>query len=223
MSHWTFLKQATVLLLILALALPGSALAAARRQGVSEFYITSNWFGAESFKFNNGAQIDIDNDIGWRLGYAYNFDKHLELGADFGWASTKYRVSTVDENNIPISYNGDMDIWDGHINGTYNILKGGLTPFVTGGLGFTTIDTGIPTGLPTNVCWVDPWGYIYCNSYQSTKVETAFSYKAGIGLRWDVNNQVYLKGACSQTWMDISNTSSTPAIRSGSIDLGFMF
>ena len=217
-----FLKKTLVLIVVVALVLPGSAMAA-RRQGVSEFYINTSWFDATSVKFNNGSTLDIENDNGWRLGFGYNFDKNLELSGDFGWADAKFKYSTLDGTSNPVSLNGKMDIFDFHVNGTYNFIKGPLTPFVTGGLGFTFIDSGIPSGLPSTGCWYDPWyGYI-CTSYQPSYTDTSFSYKLGVGARWDVNSDIYFKGAYNQTWIDMSNTSNTPAIRSGSIDLGFMF
>ena len=104
------IKKALVLIAVIVLALPGSAMAA-RRQGVSEFYINTSWFDATSVKFNDGSTLDIENNNGWRLGFGYNFDKNFELSGDFGWADTKFKYSTLDDTNNPISLNGTMDIF----------------------------------------------------------------------------------------------------------------
>ena len=75
--------------------------------------------------------------------------------------------------------------------GTYNILAGNFTPFVTGGMGWTYIDTNIPSGLPENVCWAYPWYGYYCATYVQTQSTTRFSYNVGAGLRLDAGRGVF--------------------------------
>ena len=56
--------------------------------------------------------------------------------------------------------------------GSYNFSEKEFTPFVTGGLGWTYIDTNIPTGLPENICWAYPWYGYYCTTYVPTETTT---------------------------------------------------
>jgi len=52
---------------------------------------------------------------------------------------------------------------------TYNILARPLTPYGTGGLGWSWVDNNIATEPPTVGCWWVPWyGYV-CEGYENTK------------------------------------------------------
>jgi opacity protein-like surface antigen len=89
------------------------------------------------------------------------------------------------------------------------LLQGDISPFVSGGAGITYVDTSIPTGLGTPVCWWDPWyGYVCDNGYP-TKTETDVSYNLGIGVRFDLNRQFSLQPSYNKVWIDI-NKAGTP-------------
>ena len=90
-------------------------------------------------------------------------------------------------------------------HGTYNILSGNFTPFVTAGLGWTYIDTNIPSGLPESFCWYYPWWGQYCGTYVPTHDTTKFSYNAGAGLRLDVGTAVFRFLVNSQ-WVDFGGS-----------------
>jgi len=229
MPNCLSLKRVVALLVIVTFALPLSAFAE-RRRDTPEFYFAPSWFSSETVKLDNGARVDFDNDMGWRIGFGYNFNKNFELSGDFGWAYPGFKITkTGDFDSDPLTpdttaeYKGKSDIFDGHLNGTYNFIKGPVTPFVTGGLGYTYVDSRIPAGRPTTGCWYDPWyGYV-CDTYQATYADTFFSYKAGVGVRWDVNDSFFLKGTYGRTWIDFDNTTNHPSFQSGALDIGFMF
>src|SRR4030095_14782244 len=97
---------------------------------------------------------------GLTFGYAYNFDQHKSLGIDFAWSDIDYRATVqpgAGNGNFAGTINSSIETWTVRFNGTYHLLEGNFTPYVTGGLGWTYIDTNIPTGLPQNVCWYYPW------------------------------------------------------------------
>jgi len=231
MSSPMFLKKAIVVLVIVTFAIPLSAFAE-RRRDTAEFYFAPSWFNSDTLKFsenNKNARVDFENDMGWKIGFGYIFDKNFELSGDFGWSYPGYRVTAdLDANKDgvvdgSVDYRGKSDIFDGHLNGTYNFIKGPVTPFVTGGLGYTYIDSRIPSGRSVTGCYYDPWyGYI-CDTYQPTYSDTFFSYKAGVGVRWDVNDSFYLKGTYNRTWIDFDRTTNSPSVQSGALDIGFMF
>jgi opacity protein-like surface antigen len=61
---------------------------------------------------------------------------------------------------------------------------------VTGGLGWTWVDTNIPNGLPETFCWYYPWWGSYCATGVPTADTTKFSYNLGAGVRYDYGRGV---------------------------------
>lgn len=184
-----------------------------------EMYLFTNWFDDETIDFKGDTKIDLNGDLGWGFGFAYNLNEHVELGADFGWNSSNYTAHGYDEDNKPVKKSGTLYTDKVFFNATYNLLPRALTPFITGGFGWTFIDSNIPTG--DDYCWLDPWYGWIC--YRSTHTETSFSYNLGLGLRWDVTESFFLKGSINNTWVDIRNARGTPSFVIGRIDMGIMF
>src|SRR5262249_37329624 len=114
-----------------------------------------------------------------------------------------------------------LDTWTVRFLGTYNFMEGAFTPFVTGGLGWTYVDTNIPTGLPQNVCWNYPW-YGYCTSYVPTATTTKFSYNAGAGVRYDFGKS-FVRGMVNNQWMDIGGSYGSSDVIQYRVDFGFKF
>jgi opacity protein-like surface antigen len=103
-------------------------------------------------------------------------------------------------------------MFTGRINLDYNILKTRLTPFVTGGIGFAYFDSGIPTGEKEVFCWWDYWWGYVCEGAVSTYSASEFTYNAGLGLRWDVTDSVFMKFLYNTVWMEVgaSGTAAFP-------------
>jgi len=97
-----------------------------------------------------------------------------------------------------------------------------LTPFVMGGVGWAFVDSNIPSGPPQGVCWWDPWyGYV-CGYYQNTYTKDYFSYNLGIGARWDVVPDFFLRGSVGLQRVDLGRAGTTDFV-GGRLDLGYMF
>jgi hypothetical protein len=111
-----------------------------------ETYFLANWTDSKTIKFQGDSEISLNSDLGWGFGFAYNLNEHVNLAAEFGWNSAHYDVSSVDVNGEPVKFSGNLYTSKIFFNGTYNILKRALTPFVTGGFGWTFIDSNIPSG-----------------------------------------------------------------------------
>ena len=91
-----------------------------------------------------------------------------------------------------------------------------------GGIGWTFVDSNIPSGPPEGVCWWDPWyGYV-CTAYQNTYTKNYFSYNLGLGARWDVYPGFFLRGSVGWQWMDLGKAGTTDFM-GGRLDLGYMF
>ena len=126
----------------------------------------------------------------YTVGFAKNFDRRWAAGIDIVWAEQDYRatVQPGPGNTSPArQVNGQIDWRTIRFFGTFHFLESNFTPFVTAGLGWTYIDTNIPSGPPETWCW-----YWYgCSTFVPTETSTEFSYNAGLGLRLDVGKGVF--------------------------------
>jgi hypothetical protein len=207
---------------VLALALAAlPAHAQSTRGGKSEFYIAPGVTSGESYSFEGGSNAKTDTGYSLVLGYAFNFDQHKALGVEFGWGSQDYRSTVIGSNGNSVNYNSSLDTWTVRFLGTYHFMEGNFTPFVTGGLGWTYVDTNIPTGLPQNVCWYYPW-YSYCTSYVPTATTTRFSYNAGAGLRLDSGKGVF-RFLVNEQWIDFGGGYGSGSVTQYRIDFGVKF
>ena len=81
------------------------------------------------------------------------------------------------------------------LKGTFNLLDGPFTPYAELGLGWSNVDSNIADQPPVTGCWWDPWwGYI-CDTFYSTYSKTREYYAGALGLRWDFDNGMSLKGS----------------------------
>ena len=184
-----------------------------------EWYLLVNWADSGTIEFHGGSEVSLNADLGRGVGFAYNLNEQVNLAVEFSWNSASYDVSSVDGNGDPVNFSGVLYTDKIFFDVTYNILPKALTPFVTGGFGWTFIDTNIPTGVP--ICWWDPWWGYVCT--QSTYTDTSFSYNIGAGIRWDVTKSFFLKGSVNNTSIDIDRASGTPSFFNSRFDFGFMF
>lgn len=187
------------------------------------FNVRAETSQSTEINFKGGSEIKIDNNNGWGFGFGYHVNTNLELSANFSWQSTNYTLDSYDDNNDPIQLKSKMDIGTSDFNLTYNFLDGNITPFVTGGLGWTYLDSNIISGPPSGVCyWYPYYGYA-CGNYVPTYSENYFSYNAGLGLRWEITEHFFMKGTASSTWINVSKASNTPHLTRGQLDIGYTF
>jgi Outer membrane protein beta-barrel domain len=201
--------------------------AQASRAGKWEFTLQPQYTQGETFTGENGSTADIDSDYGFGFGFAYNFDDRFSLGGELTWSQADYRANIVGDpatgNFGSFSTTGELYSNTLRLNGTWHILPGALTPFLTGGLGATYVDTNVPDGPPQSFCWYDPWWGYYCGTTVPTKNETYFSYMAGAGVRWDSPQSFFLRGLVARQWLDVGGGIGTPEFTQYRIDIGWKF
>lgn len=200
-------------------AADNSPMAASHRAEKWQAYFSLNDTQSSTIDFNGGTTLDVNGDIGWLFGIGYNFDEHLALDFELGWNSLNYKANLVGLD----TRGGWMDTSSTRFNLTYNFMATRLTPFIAGNIGWTWIDSNIPSAPATGGCYFDPWyGYI-CSSYQPTYAKTEFSYGGSLGVRYDLNDTVFMRGSVNKQWLDISQATSTPAFTSYRFDIGLLF
>jgi opacity protein-like surface antigen len=214
-----------------ALLLAGAAgLAAAQsssRAGKWEFMLIPQYSDSFNANGNGGSRLEVDGAWGFGLGLAYNFNDHFSLGGEFVWNQADYQATLAPgpgNPNAPTTISAELETSTLRMMGTWNVLPGSLTPFVTGGLGATYVDSNVPDGPPQTYCWWDPFyfGYV-CSTGYPTKDDTYFSYIAGAGLRWDSPGKLFLRGLVAIQWIDIGGAIGTQDVTQYRLDIGFKF
>jgi opacity protein-like surface antigen len=214
-------RTAIVLVLVLH-AMSAAAQGSAMRAGRWEFTLQPQFVDGQSLAGGNGSRATIESDWGFGFGLAYNFSNHLALGGELTWNDAGYRATIAPGPGNPgSSFNlaGTLETSTLRMNATWNFLATSFTPFVTGGIGATWVDTNIPNG-PTQ-CWVDPWYGTYCDT--PTRSNTYFSYNAGAGLRWDINHGFFMSAAYIRQWIDVGGAIGTPGMDQFRLVFGFKY
>lgn len=173
-----------------------------KRAGTLEFLLPITYQSAVKINGEGGSSADINSDLGMGLGFGYNFNDHFQLGGMVTWSTRSYDATIVDASGTPAKASGYLDTSTVSLYGNFYFLDSNVTPYVSAGIGSTFVDTNVPSGPPVSGCWWYPnWGYI-CDTYVPTHTETAVSYMAGAGVRWDITRVFSLQGSYNKLWID---------------------
>ncbi|MFC1688900.1 porin family protein [Pseudomonadota bacterium] len=170
-----------------------------------------------------GSSIDIDSGLGWGFGIGWNWTEHWNLGYRFSLNKPDYSATIVPEDPAepPQTINYDMSKYSHQFNVAYHFMKGPFSPYVQAGVGWTKLDSNILSRPPTTGCWWDPWwGYI-CSTTWDTFKTSEFTYNLGVGLRWDVNSAMFLRGAWNRQFINLDNGNLD--FDTVTLEAGFMF
>ena len=148
-----------------ACLIPWAAAAEASERAMKwQMSIPITFTSGSSYDSEEGTSIDVNDDLGWGVGFGYHLNQRFMVGADFTWLSANYdaHVATdFDGDQVPddsVDISGTLDAANFQLVGQYNILPGRITPFVRGSLGWTWVDSNIPSGPTQGVCWWDHGG-----------------------------------------------------------------
>ncbi len=173
--------------------------------------------------FEGGSTVATDDDLGFNLAGTYNITDQLATSFGFQWTGISYDAAVVRDDASLSRIRGSYDTWAMSVNALYHFSDGALAPYVGAGIGWTWIDTNIPTGLPSTGCWWDPWfGWICVRSYP-TKTSDAFSYQAILGLRYELSFSTFLRFSYTSQWQDLRRAEDTPRFDVIGLEFGWMF
>jgi hypothetical protein len=224
MKHQVIQKIVLSLSCLALFSAIGSSYAAqdSKRTGKWETSFDMNYLNSSTIDFGGGNSVKTNSNMGWIIAFGYNFDEKLNLALDLGWNSVNYQVSEAGQPPASM-YGGNVSTSTTKFDLTYNFMAKRFTPFVSGNIGWAWIDSNIPNGPPASGCYWDPWyGYI-CSGYQSTYATTKFGYGGSLGLRFELNDMLFLRGSVGKQWIDSSSASGTPSFTNYRFDLGFMY
>lgn len=162
--------------------------------------------------------LDIKDRWGFGFNFGYNFTNHLALSFEFDFVSPSYVFSGTDDKGDFQTISHRMDMFNGLLKGTYNLLSGPVTPFIDLSIGFSYTDSNIKDGPST--CYPDwYWGWV---CYSSSHDDTSLNYGGGLGIRWDINRDMFMRASYSIMKLDISNTTD-PEFGVGRLEFGWKY
>ena len=170
-----------------------------------------------------GSEIDVDSALGWGISAAWNWTDKLNLSYRYLSTSPDYQALIVPEDSIeaPRTIEHSMSKRSHQFNLTYNFSSKAFTPFVVGGIGWTKLDSNVPSAPPSTSCWWDPWwGYICFSDWKTYEV-SKLTYNLGAGLRWDINNMLFSKATYTRQFIDVDSGSIN--FDTAILELGLMF
>jgi opacity protein-like surface antigen len=216
-------KHRMIILLLACLGMSSPAWAQGTRGPGWEFGIDGVYQDSADWSFNGGSKVRVDSDFSATLTFGYRFSPRLELGFALDWQKADYdaTIQSADIPGLTANVSGDYESFTPRANISYNFLDGSITPYVTGGIGWSFIDTNIPEGRVEVGCWWDPWYGQVCVPVQDTRSVDGFTYNLGAGVRWDASAGFSLRFAYEKHWYDFDNASGTPDL--DVLRLGFVY
>ena len=167
------------------------------RKGKGEFYVFGQSMGGDTAT-GLGVTIKLDDNIAGGLGAGTNLSDNFNLNTSLFYGS-KDITGTVSA----VTLKGDTTLFGWDVNVDYNILKGRITPMITGGIGF----------IAFNGDWKGTADF----------QETDFSYNIGGGLRWDVTNNFLIKAIYKATWTKLEDTDEAIRFDGINLSIGYIF
>ena len=189
-----------------------------------EFFLTPQFTNSKVLEFENGSKASINERSNLGFGLGYNLNKHVELSMVFAVSNSNYTGTLIPEEDPdnPVKVSANLYTSSINLGATYNFMPSPFTPYVSANIGSTYIDSGVPTGNITSGCWWDPWyGYI-CRPVAQTYTSTEFNYGLGVGLRYDFNRKLYVKGGVAKNIIDIGSK-NTADFTTYQLFFGIMF
>lgn len=205
-------------------AVQPAAAQSADRAGTWETRFGVAFLNSSDADFKGGTTAEFDSELGFDFGLAYHLTNNFEVGFTLGLGQPDYQARIAgDEPGEFFNVKGDLDYSTLLVDATWNMLSGPFSPFVTGGIGWTWVDTNIATEPPETGCWWDPWWGYVCSSWQDTKTIDGFTYRLGIGARYDITPTVAVHGSYRIDWIDLDNAEGTPDFDGFELSFGWKF
>lgn len=165
-----------------------------------ELFLLGQMFEGGDATLPNGTNIEFEEAIQGGFGLGYNASPHFNYNVEmiFGTTDTVYRTGGVPflrDESVMFFLNANVELY---------LLEGPVTPLITAGLGFfnATLEQKIGGAKIT---------------------ETDFSYGYGAGVRWDINDKIFLKGVYRFTITELEGFEEEHEFESINIYLGIKF
>lgn len=205
-------------IILLSILASTSSFADAKRAGTWQLSLTPQFTSSQKLNYENGDFIDLASRTGWGFGVGYNFSEYVSLDLNFNSSNGSYNAQVHDVNGTAQNFSSNLYSSSVDLALTYNIIDGPFTPYLTANVGSTFVDSGVATG---NIYWGCGY-YYYCGYYTETYTAVRVNLGAGLGVRYDFENMLYVKGGINSYIVDYDST-NTPYFINYQLTVGVKF
>jgi len=186
-----------------------------------DFSVQTRYTTSHEYSSKAGSSVSLEDDLGWGFGFGYHANERFNVGFLMSWRTISYSATALDAADLAntIDYSNWLDIATFGVSGEWNVLPKRFTPYVSGVLGWTFVDTNISAGYSSG-CWWDPWWGYVCGSYPNTFGTDAFSSAIGAGLRLELSEAFFVRVGYEYDGIDLDNVNSFNIFR---VDAGLTY
>jgi opacity protein-like surface antigen len=206
------MKLSQIVSLLIGLAVGQLAFAQSSDQRGWEGSIGLFYQDKQVIGFKGGSFLRADDDFGVIGAVGFNFNSRFDLIFGFDSATVGYDLRRLSASTPGLfdRITGDYESFTPFVKFNFNLFGSAFSPFISAGVGWSFIDTNIPTGRAIVGCWWDPWWGYFCAPFAETKTVDAFAYQAGAGVRWRFNQSYGIRLEYQKQWLDLSRAVSPP-------------
>ena len=169
---------------------------ASHRDEMDLYLVTHRWSSVTSTGLGKTARISSETLVGPAFGLRLH--RHLQLNTEVLFGSPDASVTPGPITQADVVYvNVGLDYYIKHVKATC----GSLAPYITGGVGAMNLDQDAAGGLN----------------------EWPFTYNAGVGLRWNMPGNTFLKFHYRWIWSELEVTDQTELFDGYGLSFGFNF
>lgn len=157
------------------------------------------------------------------IGFGYHLNNYLSVRTELLFGSANFRGDLPTAAGGTVAIQQDVLVQTGRLNLDYNIINRRLTPFVTAGIGYQYLEAELDQLPPAEVCWWDPWWGWVCSDAQPIASDFQFTWNAGVGVRWDINDHLFVKVLAGANWVQYSGAQDLTTQFEAVFSLGWSF
>ncbi|MBX5461268.1 MAG: porin family protein [Steroidobacteraceae bacterium] len=162
----------------------------------------------QTIALEGGFTVSTHEAFGTLISVIYRFNERFEWQLALNWNDADYDAVRQSATEPTIrSIRGEITALTPRVSATYNFINRKITPYVTGGVGWSFLRTDTPSAEGAS-CIPDPWRGGACT--QRSGDLDAFTYQLGVGMRWDLASQYTIRVSYEKQWIDFDSALHTP-------------
>jgi opacity protein-like surface antigen len=182
--------------------------------GLGEYLHQDNTTFSDPYLGNVTMKMD-DTGLGG-IGTAYHFNDFFSVRGDFMFGGAT--LHTLGPDGMEVAPTQSAFLQTGRINLDYNMINRRITPVLTAGIGYQYLQID----QSQTYSFQD-----YHGSYTVTQdayyYETDFTWNVGVGFRWNVTDNFFIKAMGGAQWLQYSGANSITTQIEGFFVIGWMF
>jgi opacity protein-like surface antigen len=157
--------------------------------------------------FDGTPTLKLDDTGLGGAGFAFHFNDFFAFHADFMLGPATLRAENPGGGSTTFGH--DAFLQTGRFNVDYNMINRRLTPFITAGIGYQYLEVEVDNAF---------------SSFEHDHFsQTAFTWNAGGGLRWNITDNLFIKVTGGAQWLEYHDAHNITTQIEGFLAIGGTF